>query len=44
LGASGWLVQRRGPLTVREGLGLFGAAVCVLICAAIVETVAVPHR
>jgi hypothetical protein len=44
LGASGWLVQRRAALTVREGLGLFALIAGVLVCAAIVETVAVPHR
>lgn len=44
LGACGWLVQRRQPLSVREGLGLFALIVGVLVCAAVVETVAVPHR
>jgi hypothetical protein len=44
LGASGWLVQRRRPLTVREGIGLFALVAGVLACAAVVETVAVPHR
>ncbi len=44
LGASGWLAQRRTALSVREGLGLFVVIVGVLVCAAIVETVAVPHR
>lgn len=44
LGASAWLVQRRTALTVREGLGLFVLIAGVLVCAAIVETVAVPHR
>jgi hypothetical protein len=44
LGASGWLVQRRVALTVREGLGLFAVIAGVLVCAAILETVAVPHR
>ncbi|MGA2164755.1 MAG: hypothetical protein ABSH36_09830 [Solirubrobacteraceae bacterium] len=44
LGASGWLAQRRTALTVRQGLGLFVVIVGVLVCAAIVETVGVPHR
>jgi hypothetical protein len=44
LGASGWLAQRRAALTVSEGLGLFVLIAGVLVGAAIVETVAVPHR
>ncbi len=44
LGASGWLVQRRRALTVSEGIGLFALTVAVLLCAAVLETVAVPHR
>jgi hypothetical protein len=44
LGASGWLAQRRAALTVKGALSLFALIVGVLICAAIVETVAVPHR
>ena len=44
LGASAWLVQRRRALTVPEGLGLLVLAVGVLLCAAALETVAVPHR
>jgi hypothetical protein len=44
LGASAWLVQRHGPLTAREGLLLSGLTAIVLLCAAVLETVAVPHR
>jgi hypothetical protein len=41
---SAWLVQRRRALTVREGFGVFGLIVVVLVGAAALETVAVPHR
>ena len=44
LGASAWLLQRRRALTVPEGLALLALTVCVLLCAAVIETVAVPHR
>ena len=44
LGASAWLIQRRRALTVREGLALLALIAGVLLCAAVVETVAVPHR
>lgn len=44
LGASGWLAQRRGAFSGRERLGLLALIVGVLVCAAIVETFAVPHR
>ena len=44
LGTSGWLLQRRRALTVAEGLGLFALTGGVLLCAAVLETVAVPHR
>lgn len=44
LGASGWLVQRRRALTASEGIGVFVLIACVLLCAAVLETVAVPHR
>lgn len=44
LGASAWLLQRRRPLAVPEGLALLTLTACVLLCAAVVETVAVPHR
>jgi hypothetical protein len=44
LGASGWLAQRRGMLTIRTGLGVFALTVAVLLCAAFIEVVAVPHR
>jgi hypothetical protein len=44
LGASAWVVQRRRPLTVGEGLLLGGMTAIVVLCAAVLETVAVPHR
>ena len=44
LGASAWLVQRRRPLTLREGLVWLALIVGVVLCAATLETVAVPHR
>lgn len=44
LGASAWLVQRRRAITVREGLVWFALIVFVLLCSAVLETVAVPHR
>ncbi len=44
LGASAWLVQRRRALTIPEGLGLLALIVAVLLSAAALETVAVPHR
>ncbi|HWY89297.1 MAG TPA: hypothetical protein VNY31_01360 [Solirubrobacteraceae bacterium] len=44
LGASAWLAQRRQALTVSEGIGLFLLIACVLLCAAVLESVGVPHR
>jgi hypothetical protein len=44
LGASGWLLQRRRALTASEGIGMLVLIACVLLCAAALETVAVPHR
>jgi hypothetical protein len=44
LGASAWLTQRRQALTLPEGLGLLALTAGVLLCAAALETVAVPHR
>jgi hypothetical protein len=44
LGASAWLVQRRQALTISEGIGVFVLIAGVLLCAAVLETVAVPHR
>jgi hypothetical protein len=44
LGASVWLMQRRDPLTGRQGAALFALIEGVLLCAAVLETVAVPHR
>jgi hypothetical protein len=44
LGASAWLVQRRRPLVPAEGLLLTAMTATVLVCAAAVETMAVPHQ
>lgn len=44
LGASAWLAQRRQALTISEGIGLFLLIACVLLCAAVLESVGVPHR
>jgi hypothetical protein len=44
LGASGWLAQRRAALTIRQGLAMLALIACALLCAAIVESVGVPHR
>jgi hypothetical protein len=44
LGVSSWLVQRRQALTVREGALCVGVMACVLLLAAALETIAVPHR
>lgn len=44
LGVSAWLIQRRRALTVREGLAMFALIAVVLVCAAALESVAVPHR
>jgi hypothetical protein len=44
LGASAWLVQRRRALTVLEGALCVGVIASVLLIAAALETVAVPHR
>jgi hypothetical protein len=44
LGASAWLIQRHRALTVREALTLLALCTAVLACAAVVETIAVPHR
>lgn len=44
LGASGWVAQRRAALTIQQGLAIFALIASAILCAAIVETVAVPHR
>lgn len=44
LGAGGWLVQRRRALTAREGALCTALIACLLLLAAVLETVAVPHR
>jgi lysylphosphatidylglycerol synthetase-like protein (DUF2156 family) len=44
LGAGSWLVQRDRELTGRERLMWLAVTAGVLLCAAVLETVAVPHR
>jgi hypothetical protein len=44
LGAGGWLIQRRRALAIGEGLRCLALIACVLLCAALLETAAVPHR
>jgi hypothetical protein len=44
LGTSAWLIRRRRPLARSEGIALFALTAAVVFCAALVETVAVPHR
>jgi hypothetical protein len=44
LGASSWLIQRERELTGRERLLWLAVTAGVLVCAAALETVAVPHR
>jgi hypothetical protein len=43
LGASGWVLQRRSPMTFRRGAGLAAACAGVMVVAAFVETVVPPH-
>ncbi len=43
-GVSAWFAQRRQALTVSEGIGLFLLIACALLCAAVLESVGVPHR
>lgn len=44
LGTCAWLVQRRRVITARERWLCFVAIATLLLCAGILETVAVPHR
>lgn len=44
LGASAWLMQRRNPLTINQGFLLLAGIAGALLCAAVLETVGVPHR
>jgi hypothetical protein len=44
LGASGWLVQRQRALSAKERRSVFALIVFLVVLAAAVETVAVPHR
>lgn len=44
LGTGCWLVQRRQALTLREGVACVALIAGVLLGAAVLETVAVPHR
>jgi hypothetical protein len=44
LGASGWLLQRKHALGARERRRVFALIVCLVVLAAVLETIAVPHR
>ena len=44
VGASAWLLQRRKPLTVSEGLALTTLIAALVLGAGIAETFGVPHR
>jgi hypothetical protein len=44
LGAGAWLCQRERALTPRQTLGVLGAIAALVAIAAVLETVAVPHR
>ena len=44
LGTSTWLMQRRRPLQLAEGIALFALTAALVLIAAVLETVAVPHR
>jgi hypothetical protein len=44
LGSTAWLVQRDRALTVREGLAVLTITAVALLCAASIETYAVPHQ
>jgi hypothetical protein len=44
LGAGAWLVQRQRAMSVREGLVWLALCAYVFVCAAVIETVLVPHR
>jgi hypothetical protein len=43
LGAGGWLIRRRRALAIGEGLRCLALIVCVLLCAAVLESAAAPH-
>jgi hypothetical protein len=44
VGASAWLLLRRKPITVTQGLAVAAATLGVVIGAATIETLAVPHE
>jgi hypothetical protein len=44
LGAGSWLVGRDRALSTRACVVFFALIVCLLLCAAVLESVAVPHR
>jgi hypothetical protein len=44
LGASGWLVERKRPLSRRERAVWLAMTALVVLCAAVIETYAVPHQ
>jgi hypothetical protein len=43
LGTSAWMMQRQRPLRRSEGVVLFVLTAAAALCAAVLETVAVPH-
>lgn len=44
LGAASWLRQRQRPLTPREGLTWLALVTSLVLCAAVIETYATPHK
>jgi len=44
LGAGAWMNQRRNGMSAREGLMRLTPIACLLVCAGVIETAAVPHR
>jgi hypothetical protein len=44
VGAGSWLENRRRAMSFKQCLARFAAVVCLSLCAAVVETAAVPHR
>jgi hypothetical protein len=43
-GGAAWLKQRRDTVSITEGVALFALLAVLLLCAAVTETIAVPHR
>ncbi len=44
IGAAGWLIDRRRPLTTRQRITALALTALALLCAAVIETTLVPHR